>query len=418
MKISVLWSAACAVCLVISPVVRADPSIPQVSAAAGVELSPALAGLMRTVLDNHPRARAARAAVDAADARVRAAESPLYNPEIELETERAESDTTTLGLKQAIDWSDKRAGRGNVAAQELSAAQAELHVVRQLLAGELLNGLANYHTAEALSRLAQERTGLTQRLLTLAEQRQQVGDLTQIELELARLAHTQSLLQQAQAVAQRADAEQSLVAVVGVWPTSVPSLPERFPNLGVQDSDRLVEQLPELRAQQARIAAARETITLRQREQRPDPTLSVRGGHEDAGQLVGLSLSIPLYVRNSYRAETQVASAELMQAVQTGEDALRRAQTRLQSAAERYQLTRQAWSTWESSGDPSLGKQMELLERIWQAGELSTADYLVQLNQVLETRSSAFGLRGDVWKSWFEWLAASGYIDQWLNNTI
>lgn len=380
------------------------------SSAVDMPLSPAVTQLVSAVLEANPRVQAARAAAQAADARARAAGQPLYNPEVEIDAEQAESETASLGLRQAIDWTDKRGARGRVASQEQMAAQAELRAVEQNLAGELLNGLAAYHTADALNRLALERAQLMQRFLSLAEARQRAGDLPQIEFELARLAHTQAILQQAQAAAQHTEAEQALVAVVGELPAEVPALPLRFPDIGSPDPQTFLAQLPELQGYQARSAAARATVALRQREQRPDPTLRLRGGREASDPLVGLSLSIPLYVRNTYRAETQAASAELLQAESAAQDALRRAHARFIAAAQRYRTTRQAWSAWEAAGEPSLGSQTALLERIWQAGELSTADYLVQLNQVLETRASALDLRGQLWRSWFEWLAASGRL--------
>lgn len=411
MRIS-LWITAALLSGLMGTVAVAAEQIVAAAESSGVDtpLSPAVTQLVSAVLEANPRVQAARAAAQAADARARAAGQPLYNPEVEIDAEQAESKTTSLGLRQAIDWSDKREARGNVASQEQMAAQAELRAVEQTLTGELLNGLAAYHTTAALNRLAQERVQLMQRFLSLTEARQRAGDVPQIELELARLAHTQAVLQQAQTAAQRTEAEQSLVAVAGELPAEIPALPLRFPAIGTPDPQTFLAQLPELQAYQARSAAARATVALRQREQRPDPTLRLRGGREASDPLVGLSLSIPLYVRNSYRAETQAAGADLLQAESTAQDALRRAHARFTAAVQRYHSTQQAWAAWEGAGAPSLGTQTALLERIWQAGELSTADYLVQLNQVLETRATALDLRGQLWRSWFEWLAASGRL--------
>jgi cobalt-zinc-cadmium efflux system outer membrane protein len=56
------------------------------------------------------------------------------------------------------------------------------------------------------------------------------------------------------------------------------------------------------------------------------------------------------------------------------------------------------------------------LERLWRAGELSTADYLVQLKQSLDTQAGAIEQKTQLWQSWTQWLIASGEINQWITN--
>jgi cobalt-zinc-cadmium efflux system outer membrane protein len=383
--------------------------------------TPALSNLIGETLGKNPGIQAARAAVEAAEARVRGADQPLYNPELALDAEQAETRSATLGLTQTIDWADKRGARTGVAGAELDQVRAEYATVRQQLTGELLAALGRYHAAADVQRLAQQRLALMQRFLELAEKRRRAGDLNQVELDLARLAHTQATLQLSRTASDLAEAEQALVAVTGE-PRDWPALPGDLPALADIDVDTLLANLPALRVVQARVGAARASVTLRSRERRPDPTLGVRAGQErgfrngnnDDYGAVGLTLSIPLYVRNSFRAEVETAGAELIQAEQSLQDRYRRARAQLLSAAERYRLSRGAWQGWLSTGQASLGSQVELLERLWQAGEMSTADYLVQLNQTLDTRIDALEVQGRLWSAWAEWLVASGQTDAWL----
>lgn len=385
--------------------------------------SPALRQLIGETLDQNPGVQAARAAVEAAEARARGADQPLYNPQLELDAEQAETRTGTLGLSQSIDWADKRGARTAVAGAELDNARAEYAAVRQQLAGELIAALGRFHTATATQRLAQQRQELMQRFLDLAEQRRRAGDINQVELDLARLAHTQATLQLSQVASDQSEAEQALAAITGGPRRDWPLLPGDLPALQTVDVDALLRNLPALRAQQARVGAAQSTITLRRRERRPDPTIGVRAGQErafrngsdDAYSVVGLTLSIPLYVRNNFSAEVEAAGAEQTQAEQALQDAYRRARAQLLSAAERYRLGRGAWVAWQDSGQASLGSQVTLLERIWRAGEMSTADYLVQINQTLDTRLNALEVQGRLWTTWADWLVASGQIDTWID---
>ncbi len=381
-------------------------------------LSPALQQWLIDTLERNPGVAAARTAVEAAEARLRAASRPLYNPELDLEAEQAETRTGTVGLSQAIDWTGKREARMQVAARELDAARAEYAERRRQVAGELLRGLARYHTAVLLDRLSQQRVELMRRFLALAERRHAAGDLSKVELELARLAFTQVRLERSQSAGRLVEAEQSLLAVAGKRPTSWPALPRRLPPLGQVDPQALASRLPEVRRLQAEVAAARSRVGLRERERRPDPTLGIvagqerayRGSDDDRFGVVGLSLSIPLFVRNDFRAEVEAASADMGRLEKLLQDELQRATSGIAAAAERYRLEQAAWETWLEAGRESLSAQLELLERFWRVGELSSAEYLVQINQTLDTRVSAQEVRGRLWEAWADWLVESGWI--------
>lgn len=379
------------------------------------EPSPALKRLVEQALDENPGVRAARAAVEASEARSRAADQPIYNPELALDTETAEKRTSTIGIYQSIDWSDKRAARAGVAAQEVEIRYAQLGAVQQGVAGELVASIARLHGARAVLQLAQHRARLMQRFADLSQQRARAGDINQIEFDLAQLAASQARLRSSQASADVAQAEQDLAAVTGERRRDWPALPTQLPVIEPFDADTILMKLPEVQIQRAQVGAARNRVELRSRERRADPTIGVRGGREGSDNLVGLSLSVPLFVRNNYRAEVDAANADLIQAQREGNDVYQRALARLRSASERYRLAHDAWSNWQRTGEPSIDRQVALLERIWRAGELSTADYLVQLNQALDTRAEALTVRARLWQAWVDWLVASARIDEWLD---
>lgn len=375
----------------------------------------AVAARVAEILEDHPRLQAFQAAADAAQAQQRAAGQPLYNPELELEAERTEVTDVIVGIGQTIDWANKREARERVSAFEREAVEAELAAERLDLTTELFAAVAEYQTAQDLERLATSRVELMRRFVALAEQRWQVGDLTQAELDLARLTLTEATLQQAQASAVLAEAEQVLTAIIGGPPGVWPPLPEDLPSLPeTLDPEARLAALPAVRARQARVMAAQATVRLRARERKPDPTLGLRGGREDEENLIGLSVSIPLFVRNTFRAEVDAANAEAIRAEREVQDAYRRAGARLVSVAQRYRQARQAWQAWQQTGEAGLTRQTALLQRLWQAGEIGTTEYVVQLNQTVDTRIAAIELRGQLWRAWTDWLAASGEAEPWL----
>ena len=375
-----------------------------------------LSRFVRTVVDANPRVKAARAALEARGALRDAASRPLYNPELNLAAENADTDTRAVAISQSIDWAGKRRARTAVAEADRLVAEAEYRFARWSVTVELLQGLAFHQTGVARDALAATRRGLMDDFAALAERRFNAGDLNQVELDLARLSATDARIRKATAAADLAEARQAvrnLIAgtTVGEWPVlplSMPGLPEDV------DPQLLVLALPEVVAARRQVETADALVELRRRERRPDPTLSLSGGDESGTRLVGLSVSMPLYIRNGFKYEVNAALADLTQAQRIADDVMQRAYSRLQGAAERYELSRGAWDEWQTTGRVSLTRQTQQLQRLWQSGELSTTEYLVQLTATLDVQESALDLREALWRAWFEWLWASGQVDVWL----
>ncbi len=369
-------------------------------------------------VNNHPSVLAANAAVDSAGFQQIAADKALYNPELELDAETAETDSAYIGLSQTIDWGDTRGARTAMAGSQHSAVQYEFEVTRREIAAAFLNGLSGYHTSMALKELAGQGYTLMRRAAKLAKQRFDAGDLNKVEVDLANLTYAQARFQRADAISQHARAKQKLIALSGNvnddWPDLLSVFPD--PEAQSQEIDATVQQLPQMRAILARVKAAQANIKVQAGQGTVNPTVSFRAGKEEQDTLLGLNLSIPLQVRNNFQAEVDAANAEMIQAERESIDAYRKLKSRLEIAVVSYQLSRQAWLSWQESGADTLSEQIKLLERLWKAGELNTTDYLIQLNQALVTKASAIEQRGRMWTEWSEWLIASGRIEHWLSS--
>ena len=252
----------------------------------------------------------------------------------------------------------------------------------------------------------------------LAKRRFNAGDMPQVEYNLASLIFSDALMQRATVAAELAESRAQVRAltpintVVTQWPTLNAGLPG-LPTAG--DQQALLLALPAVQIAQRRVDSANALIALREKEKRLDPTVSLTGGEEGDDSLIGLNFSMPIPVRNSFSYEVTAARAEHQQAQQLADDVLRRTHARLLSASQRYALAREAWSEWQRAGLDNLQQQGEQLRRLWESGELSTTEYLVQISQTIDTQGNALDLRLSLWRAWFEWLSASGQQDQWLN---
>jgi cobalt-zinc-cadmium efflux system outer membrane protein len=377
---------------------------------------PELRQFVRAMVEANPRLQAARSALEASRALESAAGRPLYNPELQADYESAVDDTWEIGIGKTLDWTGKRDARSAVAAAERQAMEAEYLAQRRDLTAALLSSLTQHQVGMQRAALAAERVQAMADFAELARKRFAAGDLNQVESELATLAAMDARIQQATAGAELAEARQA------VRNLTLDQSPERWPSLNtvppavptIDEPQSIVLALPEMAAARRRVEAADAVIELRQRLRKPDPTLSLRGGQEDDSTLVGINFSIPLYIRNSFSDEVTAAVAERDQAQQLADDLLRRAYARFISATERYGLSHEAWQNWEQVGQPSLTRQSDVLRRLWEAGEISTTDFLVQLRQTLDTRENAIELELAMWRAWFEWLTASGQVEAWL----
>jgi cobalt-zinc-cadmium efflux system outer membrane protein len=381
-------------------------------------------------IDDHPSVLAAKSAVDSAGYQVIAADKALYNPELEIDAETAETDSAYIGLSQTIDWGDTRGARTDMAASQRTAARFGFESKRREIADKLLSGLSDYHTSTALKALAQQGEKLMQQSASLAKRRFDAGDLGKVEVDLANLTYAQARFKLADAISQQARATQKLIALTGRvnknWPQMLAEFPDPAASSPVQtqplaqtqaqDIGNTVQRLPQMRAITSRVKAAQANVKVQSGQGTINPTIAIRAGKEEQDTLLGLNLSIPLQVRNNFQAEVDSANAEMILAEREAIDAFRQLKSRLEIATVSYGLSRDAWLAWQQSGADTLNEQITLLERLWKTGELSTTNYLIQLKQALETKASAIEQRGRMWTDWSAWLLASGKVKQWLNS--
>ncbi len=382
-----------------------------------------LSQFINRILDQNPEIQAAQAAIEAARARVQGAGLPIYNPELELEGGKTEGDdfyNYGVGLSQAIDMHDKRSAQKQATQANFEASQSALSALRQVKAVELLDTMVRILNNQEITSLSKQRLQLLQRFQTLAEKQQSAGDIPLIEVELARLAVAEAAMVHAQVGAELVEAKGDFFVLAGEPPPqrfSLPStLPTRLPD--AQADEQLATVHPNVRQAHFLALAMRRQIEATNRERKADPTLGLMAGREDEANKLTLSFSMPLQIRNNFSSRVKAARSEALQAEQEAQQIYRSTFARLQTARARYTLISQAWRMWLSRGQNSLKQQSELLEQLWQAGELETTVYLIQLQQTLDTRIAGAELHGSMWHAWIEWQAAVGQVFEWVNSPM
>ncbi|MCW8957170.1 MAG: TolC family protein [Gammaproteobacteria bacterium] len=382
----------------------------------------ALSGAVNASLEVNPRMVALKAELQSARAALRAADQALFNPELELEYENIDvldSTTQTLGINQTLDWGDQRGSRTSVAKAELDKVTAAYQYTSQLLISELLSLQANYQTRAELKALSDETLKLMKDFRRIAEVRYKAGDLTQVEYNLSQLAYHQAIMQQANALSNATEAQEQLRVLSGEQTQHLPSLPEKLPQPAIEgELDTFLYTLPLVKAQLAESKLARHQVELRKSETAWNPTLGVRAGKEEDESLIGLTLSIPLNIRNNFRAEVDAAQQNAIAIEQHAHMAFRETRARIIATTERYRNLLKTWNTWRSSSQISVEQQLSLIRKLWRAGDISASDYLLQLKQALEIRATGLELRNKLWLVAFEWMSLTDQLDDWLGLEI
>lgn len=396
--------------LLVSAAALADANNPHPS-------TQSLASYIEAVLHTHPELKVADATVAAAQAKADGLALPIYNPELNADAQRSQSDAYSIGLSQSLDVSGKRTARRLSGQKQVQQAVAERAALRQQLATGVLAALADYQAKQALLALVQQRLELLQRFSTIADQQYQAGDNGILDRNLGNLALAEGIAIAGRAELELLAARRTLDTATGNAALEPPTLPSALPDTThlPTDFDGLSKLLPSVQAAQARQEAALAEVDIARSNSHADPTVGIRGGRETSDSepgktLVGLQLSIPLFVRNNFRAE-QVAASASADAARIETAALtQQSIARLKAAASQFRASHAAWERWSKASGTALDNGIELLDRVWKAREFSTAEYLVQLKQLLDGRAAGEELRYQTWQAWAAFLEASG---QW-----
>lgn len=376
-----------------------------------------LADFVDGILSRHPELRSAEAARGEALARERQAGRPIYNPELEADYEDAVDETYAIGLSQTIDWAGKKDAAYAVSTSERYAADAIYVQKRNEIAAEILQDLSDFWAAQDFHRLASTNKALMSDFARQAGMRYQAGDIMRVEYETAQLAYAEARMRLAEADAYTTGRANKLIAFgATVDPIGWPAMPTELPEhvLSAPEINAIVETLPQVRAAQARVEGAEAAVGLARARKRPDPTIGIRAGEEDDESLIGVSFSIPLFVRNNFDDDVMAAISAKSKIEADADTVTRLARADLTVSLLRFSTMRDAWVDWEKVSSVSLDTQTKVLTRLWEARELSMGEFLLQYRQTLEAQRTAVELRQALWESWIDFIRQSNQVEHWL----
>lgn len=366
----------------------------------------------------HPEVIAAKEKMNAAFSIAESIEQPLYNPELETEFER-EGDVNNyqVGISQTVDWGGKRGIGKQMAKANRSAAEYDFTLKLQQQTALSLQALIKWHAANHQSRLALKQENQLGTLLDLVKQRQRAGDLGQVDAELTVLGLSQTLNTTAQALAQLKQEGAHLRELLPDWSPESAQIPERFWSINNElpgnpsQITQWIDGHPEVMVARAEWAGLQQKAKLVSQETKADPTLGIAGGKTDDENVLALTFSIPLNVRNNFNAQEKAAHQEALAAEARYQAIRRKKHYAIRAAYDVLQEYQQRAKRWQDLMAGRSERSQNLLEKQWRSGDMSTTEYLLALQQLTEGRASGIELREQFQLAQIEWLFQTGKIN-------
>ncbi|MFB2668063.1 TolC family protein [Shewanella xiamenensis] len=355
-----------------------------------------------------PEVQAQIARQQQAELVIAAADRAVYNPELGLNYQNADTDTYSLGLSQTIDWGDKRGVATRLAQLEAQILLADIQLERSQMLAERLLALAEQSQSHKALTFAEQQLRFTQAQLNIAEQRFTAGDLSDVELQLLKLELASNTADYALAEQAALVAEGKVIELLGVDKLKFREF--------ISDIGQFVSmiapkaELPALTSAHQQVLLAKANAMKVKADTAADPTINLGLEREGSDNKFGVGVAIPLQVRNNYSELQSVADKGIAIAEQSylaRERVLTAKQAQFNNALPRL-LAR--YQDWRERVAASGSKAAKSLSEQWRSGDVSTSEYLQSRRQLAASYLVGLNLETAIYQSWLTWMGDSGQL--------
>jgi outer membrane protein, heavy metal efflux system len=365
-------------------------------------------------VNQHPDIISARETMNAVFSMAEGNKQPLYNPELETGYEReGDANNFTIGISQTIDWWDKRETKTQLADLSLTQASKHFGYLVQEKTAQALQALATWQAAKKQSVLALRQEDQLGILLEIVTRRQQSGDLGQVDAELTFLSLTQMLNITAQTQVKLKQAEAQLKELLQDWTPDKIDFPEQGLTVNNYEiSPQWLEQHPLVVEARIQWQISKGDAQLALLETKAEPTIGVSAGKEDKENVLGVTFSMPLNIRNDFSAQARAANQQSIAAEANFRSIHRKQKYAIQAATDTLKTYQKSYQRWQKLMDGRGKRSGDLLKIQWQSGDLSTTEYLLALQQRAEGLNAGIELQNQFQLSQIDWLLQIGQLNQ------
>tara|TARA_R110002167_G_scaffold19055_7_gene70800 strand:+ start:28966 stop:30195 length:1230 start_codon:yes stop_codon:yes gene_type:complete len=368
-------------------------------------------------VNQHPDIVSARETMNAVFSMAEGNKQPLYNPELDTGFEReGQANNFTIGINQTIDWWDKRATKTQVANFSLTQASKRFNYLVQEKTAQALQALVTWQATRKQSIIALQREEQLGTLLELVTKRQESGDLGQVDAELTFLSLSQMLNVTASTQVQLKQAEAQVKEILQDWNPDKVVFPEQGLTFNSDEvSPQWLENHPLVVEAKAQWQIGKGNAQLALLDTKADPTIGVYGGKTDKENVLGITFSMPLNIRNNFSAQARAANQRSIAAEADFRSIYRKQKYAIQAATDTLMTYEKNYQRWQKLMDGRGKSSGDLLKKQWQSGDMSTTEYLLALQQRATGLNAGIELQSQFQLSQIDWLLQIGQINLVIN---
>ncbi len=292
-----------------------------------------------------------------------------------------------LRIEQNLEpW--RRSPRRAVAQAGVVRTKAEVDAVLRTI--DLAVSTAFYEAlhADRAAELSRRTEDFAQKATDVAERRRKAGDITDLDLNLARSALGRARSATQATVSERAQAVGRLAALIGAAPDDVivlrGDLKATVPDVAVLRASLVTR--PDVRILEADRALANAEGDQALANGRIQLSLWAGYRREDADSVIAGGLRFTLPIWNRAQGDKAAAGARARRAIDTRDAVLRVADRQLADALAAYTSARAAVDVFEREVVPILDDTEQLLQKSVDSGQLAVNVYLVARQEIVTGR--------------------------------
>ncbi|MBL1386752.1 MAG: TolC family protein [Colwellia sp.] len=337
-------------------------------------------------INKDPEVIAAKELLNASSHRAKGLTQAVYNPELEASYEKeGDFDNYSIGISQTIDFWDKQSANKSIGEIDVYVNQQQLLSLLDSKKANALTALVNWQAAKEAAQLLSEREEQLQTLVGIVEDKRKAGLLEPLDAELVYLNLSQIFSEISESQIALKNAEVKVQELLPDWtPNAANLFSFTFGATSYSFNSQWVEDHPKVKLAKAQWKGQQSKAQLTTMESKANPTIGISAGRSSDEDLVGLTFSIPLNIRNNYSDTVKAAYSEAIAAEANFRSVYRKQSFEAKANYESLLVSKKYYEQWRKLTKGRLDSSANLLIKRWEAGDINTSDYLLALNQRAE----------------------------------